>query len=214
MSRVTDTRVRVHEIASRLHLQGKTPTVALVRSILGKGSPNTIVEELKAWRGSQPQAAAQPVGLGGFAESQLPRSTPAAPSTLPSGIDWELLNKLEHTQSELAEGLSFFRDALGAVSELAKVLKEERDLVNKSLSQAQDRFDGLQRHMLMSIDSAREETRIWRERAKQAQGEVETWRFTMASKIEGLNAQIHHLKGQISVLEKKQPTVPLQRGME
>ena len=53
MARIGVTLEDVSEAASKLILNGKKPTVALVREFLGTGSNTTIAKHLKCWRNNQ-----------------------------------------------------------------------------------------------------------------------------------------------------------------
>ena len=55
MARVTDTRAQVRRLAQELLDKGTKPTPTLIKQLLGRGSPNTIVSELKAWAAERDQ---------------------------------------------------------------------------------------------------------------------------------------------------------------
>ena len=224
MARSTDTRQRVREIAAQLSAQGTEPTLTLVRGLLGKGSPNTIVEELRKWRERQ---------AGSLPPTNSPAGTPPSPaqksSPLPApvGLD-EVLRSLQSARELLerqtagVQEVESLKQALSAVSAvmhqnmeqtaaLMSALETDRKIVVDSLGAMQARYEGIQKHMLMSIEQAREEARTWKERAKEAQEEASTWRLTIQRRIETLLDEKGVLKGRLDAVTAELERVRLSR---
>lgn len=213
MARSTDTRQRVREIAAQLSAQGTEPTLTLVRGLLGKGSPNTIVEELRKWREQQAGSLPPTNSPAGAPPSPAQKSSPLP---APVGLD-EVLRSLQSARELLArqaagvQEVESLKQALSAVSAvmhqhmeqtaaLMSALEADRKVVVDSLGAMQARYEGIQKHMLMSIEQAREETRTWKERALEAKEEATTWRMTIQRRIESLLAENGNLKGRIDAM--------------
>lgn len=220
MARSTDTRQRVREIAAQLSAQGTEPTLTLVRGLLGKGSPNTIVEELRKWREQQTDPR-QPAG------SPPSPSQKSSPLAAPVGLD-EVLRSLQSARELLerqasgVQEVESLKHALSAVSAvmhqnmeqtaaLMSALETDRKVLVDSLGAMQARYEGIQKHMLMSIEQAREEARTWKERAKEAQEEASTWRLTIQRRIETLLDEKGVLKGRLDAVTAELERVRLSR---
>ena len=204
MARVTNTRQRVREIAEQIHAEGGEPTPSMVRSLLGKGSPNTIVEELRLWRQTK---------LGSSAKA-TDASQISSPKVLERVGLAEVAHALEGSRSLLEQQFQAFEGVVGLKLELSAALGEVRQnvaqisslmesfirdhgAVAQTLVKIQDRFDGVQRHMMRSVEDAREETRNWKERARAAESELVTWRTSNQAKIEALLTQNGELRGKL-----------------
>lgn len=165
MSRTTSTRELVHAAATRLVEQGVDPTPTLVRKLLGKGSPNVIVDELRKWRAAQPTAAPAPALSSAEALQQIGQA--------------ELADHLLQV-SRLAEELGGLRTVLAAWTEQATALldemRAERAVQQDRLQALSIQFESMQRYALLSIEAAREETRRYKELAQERIEELANWR--------------------------------------
>ncbi len=222
MPRITDTRQRVREVAEKLLAQGIEPNSGNVRALLGKGSPNTIVQELKAWREGlqdasndeqRPAQTSSPI-----AKEAVPSAVPAgSPSPVPPVGFEELLKVLQASRDtlerqmaaradtdELKRSLATLAQTVRENSEqataLMSALESDRRTLVETMDKVQARFEGMQKHMLLSIEQAREEARMWKERARQAQDEAATWRTTIQGRIEMLMAEKGELQGRLRSL--------------
>lgn len=207
MARVTDTRQRVRDIAAQLSSQGIEPTPGLVRDLLGKGSPNTIVGELRAWKAER--SASPSISL---------TTSISSPTVLEKAGLHEVAESLRaatesaHAQSVRLQELSELQDVLSQVlrqqdslstqlSLAVSSLISEREKYFAQLSRLEERFDGMQKFMLKSIDDARDEARTWKDRAKLAHEELIAWRTTVQQRIESLREENGRLQGRLEQSE-------------
>lgn len=215
LARSTDTRQRVREVADQLLSQGTEPTVGLVRGVLGRGSPNTIVEELRKWRDARGVDAVLPLRPAGQASPALTPAQNSSPFVAPAPVGLsEVLHALQVARELLdrqtssiqkVEGLkqsllgvsSVLRQNLEQTALLMASLESDRKMMVESLQAMQARYDGTQKHMLLSIEQAREEARLWKERARVAQEETTTWRMTIQQRIEMLLGEKGVLQGRL-----------------
>lgn len=163
MAKTTDTRDLVREAAQQLAGRGVEPTPTLVRNLLGKGSPNVIVDELRKWRAEQP-----PGGL-----------PPRRAEVLRQAGQAELADQMLQV-ARLAEELRGMRGALSTWAEqssaLMDELRTERAASRDRLRTLGERFESMQRYALLAIESAREETRRYKDLAQERVTELANWR--------------------------------------
>ena len=204
MARVTDTRQRVREIAEQIHAEGGEPTPSMVRLLLGKGSPNTIVEELRLWRqtklGTSSKAAdasqiSSPKVLERVGLAEVTHALEGSRSLLEQ--QFQALEGVVGLKLELSAALGEVRQTVAQISSLMESFIHDHGAVAQTLVKIQDRFDGVQRHMMRSVEEAREETRNWKERARAAESELVTWRTSNQAKIEALLTQNGELRGKL-----------------
>lgn len=209
MARITDTRARVREIADKIAAEGGQPTPTLVRQLLGKGSPNTIVAELKAWAAERPvlRPAETPTGAMGTAHAlerfgleelaQLLRQMMVAQSSM--------VETVSHTR-ELSEKALASSEALIQLSDtcaqLAGQLKHDRAWMEEELNKVNERYEGVQRYMMMSIDNAREEARTWKQEATKAKEDLTAWKDAARRRDLALQEEIAHLKGKLEGIQE------------
>ncbi|MCC5609612.1 DNA-binding protein [Nostoc sp. CHAB 5834] len=199
MSRSTSTRAKVRAIADQIASQGGDPTPTLVRSLLGGGSPNTIVDELRSWKAARDSSGTTPSGP----KPLVPPPPMASRETVEKMGLAELASALQTAsevvarqeqgistqvalQAELAKMVRDTEKALELVPALLLELKAQRTWMEESLSKLEARAEGTQRYLLRSLDESREETRIWKERAKAAADDGSTWRNTLQRRVEQL----------------------------
>lgn len=208
MARITNTRVRVREMADRVAAEGGKPTPTLIRELLGGGSPNTIVSELKAW--SAERAQATPTTSPSGAQVQ----TAKAVEKLGFEALASLLNEVAQTNQRLAEDVNSVLDAtrqalqdfdairtLSATCEaLTRQLETDRAWMQDELSKLGERFDGVQKHMLMSIESSRSEVVYWKDLARQAREELNAWRSPLQARNAQLEEETALLRGKLEGL--------------
>lgn len=142
MPRKTGTRIRVRELAEQLHRGGTEPTVRLLRDLLGGGSPNTIVDELRRWR------------------------TEAAPRTLPSAVVAAPAAPAK-TQPQMEDATPELPARLGA---LERRVAELGDSLRQFL-EAISRLDDTHQRAMLLVDEARARGRYWEEEARRLRTE-------------------------------------------
>ncbi|WP_321816551.1 MULTISPECIES: DNA-binding protein [unclassified Paraburkholderia] len=186
MSRISDTRLRTRETASRLVAEGKRPhelTVDLIYAEIRQGSRTTINDELKQWKDEKTRSDAL--------ASQLP---PAVADAM-LGI-WAVavehgekvydarVAELEHAtaqaESRAAEALAACAAAeealklreveLAALSEQIAVLKPQLEAANARAEDARNRADALETQRNHERDSAETRLREQREEHEKAIG--------------------------------------------
>lgn len=112
MARVTDTRQRVRELAGQLASQGIEPTPSLIRSFLGKGSPNTGVDELRRWKDEQSPAVPSVAAPG--------VQPPSAQIGSPMPIEKAALQELAVTLAKANQMLATQAEAFGRIGTLER----------------------------------------------------------------------------------------------
>lgn len=210
MARTTDTRARVRELADRIQAEGGQPTPTLIREMLGGGSPNTIVSELRAWTADQ-------LALNGGAPARAQKALSTTKVVAERmGLDElaSLLSDVATTGSALTAqakellsagaGLRHDKNAIGELAalcaELVAQLQADRTWMREEMEKIGQRFEGVQKHMLMNISTAREETIRWKEEAKFAKEEAQTWRHALLSKTDALQTENARLRGMLEAL--------------
>lgn len=182
MVRKTETRALVAEMASRLAKKGQTPSIKLVRDALGGGSPNVIAEELRRWREQQSKPAAptgsSPVSLQEPGEQFSPVQLLEALHLVRDLVRSQRSAEAEASSAreELVGTASLIADGLRSMQAMVASLESDRKATAERLERIEARYEGIRKHMLLAVDEAREEARMWKERAAQLQGEASTWR--------------------------------------
>ncbi|MNR71635.1 hypothetical protein D3C71_22660 [compost metagenome] len=209
MARVTDTRAQVRKLANQLAAAGTTPTPTLIKQMLGKGSPNTIVSELAAWRAdrqraAEPQAPEVPVAealgrLGAAEASELVRKAAEAAERLETAF-----SNLERLVPVLEAVPRRFDALAGVMDGLAAKLTADRAWMQAELDKAHARYEGVQRYAMQSIESAREETRVLRERLKEAGDGGFSKENAYRRQVDELRLLVANLKGRLE--ERGLPT--------
>lgn len=213
MARQTDTRAEVRRVAQELSRAGQTPTPTLVRQLLGQGSMNTIVDELRKWREAQ-----------GVSQERTPSSLSAVPPTLPPaaqeplklvslGEVVDLLNSVRalaeqqlQTSAKLAEKLSareqqdlqiqeVLQSTLAALSTQEARHAAQLAAVSDSMEKLASRFDGVQRHMLLQIAEAREQATTWKEKHLASKKDFAVWRDTLQAQVLRLTEELAWSRG-------------------
>ncbi len=211
MPRATDTRERVRELAAQIRAQGGEPTATLIRSVLGRGSPNLIVDELRRWRSEQTPTAASAVSAQISSPSALERlglqdlAQALEQSRRLTAEQSEALASLQQLRTSMASTAQAVAAGVAQIASLFESLAQERKAIEAQVQAQQDRFEGVQRYMLRAIDDAREETRQWKERARGLQEELLTWRTTIQGRLDMLLAENGNLKGKLEALQPLRP---------
>ena len=188
MSRSPQARQRIRDVADELVARGVEPTPKEVRAIIGKGSPNTIGSELRRWREAREAAQTE--------SAQVPSQAPGAPVE-PSLVTEvaRLGTTLSGLAAQLEGGLAGLADAAREWRQLAQEHGSDRGWMKEELLKLNERFEGVQRRMLLSVEEARDEARRWKESAAGAREELTTWRATMQQRQDALIAENGRLKG-------------------
>lgn len=161
MARTTDTRARVRELAEELISKGEEPTPTIILRMLGRGSPNTIVDELRRWRETT-------------AKSLQPATHEAAAAIA------------EHSEvSTLPRLLELLTPLTTAIEGLTRRVDEQDKAHAAETALAYERFHAVQKMAMVAIDEAREQTRFWKQEAERAKldsaVQVDTYRDAMRS---------------------------------
>jgi hypothetical protein len=205
MARITDTRARVRELADHVSAQGLEPTPSIIRKLLGKGSPNTIVDELKAWAADR----AEPETL------LSPRLDPTALERVGLSEVAGLLKKVMLMQCQLAENLAaseekvnplktqlpseHLKKILDSILELTSKTDADRSSIQKEFNNANARIDGVRRYMLLQVEEARLEASRWKAKHDDIKQELSTWQGTMRMKNQTLQDELIWLKGKFNI---------------
>lgn len=212
MSRTTPTRVRVRELAEQLVLAGEAPSPTRIRAMLGTGSPNTIVSELKAWvkdrsitetaaalvaapasKPGHPPVARTPTAAPASEPIEATKdgaTAPAPGAALPLDRE-DLLEVIAQISAQLAQ--------LNTKSTtLVTSLADYREATKAELLAIGARFEGVQKYMLMQINEAREESIRWRQKHQQARDEFGQWQTTVRQKTDALASENAWLRGRLN----------------
>ncbi|MDO8416299.1 MAG: DNA-binding protein [Agitococcus sp.] len=202
MARLTDTREKVREAAQLIRDNGGIPTPTVIRNMLGgKGSPNTIVQELKKFMAEQqdPNAASgalstvkvvERVGLSELA-ALLTEATAGNKQVL------ETIHLLGQQVLSVETAVIEVQDLKNLCKELSGSLSLDKTLIAHELSGVILRFDAIQRKMLIDIDDAREDAKKWKAKYVAARDEAETWRITMTQRFNKQQEDIAFLRGKL-----------------
>lgn len=169
MSRTSQTRSRVRELAEELSLKGEEPTPTVILRLLGKGSPNTVVDELRKWR----EENARPTQHADY----LPRRTETATSSHP---DPSLLREL-------------LEPVTAAIQALTQRLDEQDKSYAAQLALAYDRFTAVQKMAMVAIDEAREQARFWKQEAERVKLETAVQADTYRDAMKAAQAEARRL---------------------
>lgn len=169
MTRSTDTRALVREAAEKLFRQGKTPTPTIIRELLGKGSPNTIVSELRAW-------SAEKAG----------DSVPSAPVAIkaPGAAPLENFAQLEQLVQRIETA--------------AKLPATPTEHVEQALRGVEARFEGVQKYMLLQVGEARDEASKWKSRFEALKDEFGQWQTVTRQRHSALVTENAWLRGRLN----------------
>ncbi len=176
MAHSSPTREAVRRTYKELTQAGQAPTAKAIRARIGRGSLTTIVDELRQLRESDPKPeAVRNTGAGGTETDELIGRLAQAVAAL---------------QSVVAQLSAAPAHAQGGRPSLAN--KED---VSVGLERLGQRLDGMQRHMLIQVNEARELAARWKDRALQEKAGFAVWRDTLQSQNLMLAQQLAHLRG-------------------
>lgn len=195
-------------MAQRIHDEGGDPTPTVVRKLLGGGSPNLIVEELRLWRqeaqSGAPAAAARSAQTANVqalkvAQDLGMQALAASLSQLRELVEQQALSTQRSVSAERDVGavVAMLRGLTAEASGLAQSIVAERQARNEELDKLSQRFEAVQRVMLLSVEEARAETRRWKEEHQKVKDELLTWRTTMQDQNNALSLQCASFKGQL-----------------
>lgn len=200
MARQTQTRFLVRKYAQQIHEQGGTPTLAMLKRMLGnKGSPNTILDELRKWQ--------EDTGAKGASEKPASVATPAGPPAPAfGGVDPAEMASLAAQLREAGTALraaqmlpELVQSLTGQFDALAQKMTADRDWMQKELELMNSRFEAVQRRALLQIDEARGEASRWREKHQQLQSEFGTWKETNRQRSQKLMDENAWLRGKLGL---------------
>lgn len=186
MSRYTTTRDQVRALANTLYLEGTEPTSTLILKRLGKGSPNTVVDELRKWKAARTaELQATPANLPAVQErDSVGEDCLAAGPAQPMPV-----------LAEPNEGNSAFETLTRNVAELTVKMSE--------LDIAIQRLDGIRTMALKQIDEARGQARYWEEEARRLRGESSAREQAYRQAMYAAQSQADELRGQVKLLREQ-----------
>lgn len=200
MARATDTRQRVREVADQLFSQGQRPTPTIIMGILGKGSPNTVVSELKAWNQNKVLLPVSPDNVTPASEASSSER-----SNVSGSADEAPVNSQDTDPDPLTSTLATLQELTAQVTQmsikvdgLAAAPPTPTAVVETGMKAIEARFDGLQRYMLMQIHEAREDSVRWREKYKLIKEELGQWQTVLRQKLDAVNSENAWLKGRLN----------------
>lgn len=208
MPRFTDTRAQVRIFAQKIHDEGGTPTPKLIRQLLGKGSPNTIVDELRAWSASVTRAplpensSVMAFERAGLKEVAFYLEKAAAQSTEQKAF-LEQAKGLLQASHKLPVALSGMAEKF---QELAQKLEDDRSWMEQELRKMNERFEAVQRRALLQIDEARTEAIRWKTKYSALEDEHGAWRSTTEQRAHQLTEQVSWLRGRLNIELSSSPT--------
>lgn len=209
MTRVTDTREAVRLTAALLVDEGLTPSPTLVRARLGRGSMNTIVDELRRWRAETsspgPQGAALALQPAAERVAQKPAQASDELVKAAQALSADALRQAALLDSILPLLMNIEARESAAVSALSSLNalvkeQEQRNLENlhtvrTELDKLNARFEGVQKHMLLQVSEARDVAASWKDRYMALKQETSVWRDTLQAQILALNQEVSYLRG-------------------
>jgi hypothetical protein len=204
MTRLTTTRARVRELADTLSAKGIEPTSTLILARLGKGSPNTVVDELRRWRADKGLAA------------------PNTRTTSPAGVP----DNANAGDQAVGEHVAALRQSLALLTPFAdSIVRSTGDLGRLTsqiaeLNAAVQRLDGIRLLALKQIDEARGLARYWEEEARrlreESTGREQAYRLGMyaaRSESDTLRGQVEELRRMVATLQPgRDPQQPPPQG--
>jgi hypothetical protein len=168
----------VRELANRLRAQGIEPSPTKVRELLGGGSPNVIVDELRKYR-------QETVNTGASGASVRPSPPGAAVDFQAAlkGIGQEELaaqiQQARELQLQLDETGQMMAQFVQAAQTLLQSLQAERSAYQEKMELALARFDEVSRQMMRIADSARQQQRLDKETLGARISELEGWQASL-----------------------------------
>lgn len=196
MAKQTDTRRRAREVALLMLERGEKPTSWNVRQALGGGSPNTIADEVKKVLAEQ--------GLAKPVEEPSRDFVNDAHRTLK-----DILADLRESADQLklaAKERHKFSEAMAALeqrlNEQQSKFQELISTTNSLMAKFETQLEGVRKHMLMSIEEARQETRMWKEAAQRIKEESAIWRSSLDSKILALTEERAALRAKLELCSR------------
>lgn len=98
---------------------------------------------------------------------------------------------------------ALMRELHTEASGLAQVILAERQSKEEELQKLGQRFEAVQRVMLLSIEEARAETRRWKEEYLKVKEELSTWRTAVQAQNNALSLECASLKGRLEELRRE-----------
>lgn len=214
MARYTDTRALVRKAAQDIDRSGQVPTPSLIRGILGTGSMNTIVDELRRWREAQGPVFKQSVALPAL---ELSASTQEALKLVSLAEVQEVLGSVQEALLSQAKSTAALQERLvareeqdaqvqEALSQAVGLIRETNAshaaalaLIATSLEKVSSRFEGVQRHMLLQVNEAREHASAWKDKHLASKLDFATWRDVLQAQVLRLTEELAWTKGSAGV---------------
>ena len=192
MGRPSNTRELVRFYAEQFARDGIEPTPSNIRQKLQKGSPNTIVEELRAWKAD--------VGYGGLATtpSAGPNKGDMQLQLLQRIVDMhQLLEVLVQQSSE--QPIENVYAQLTQLGEGLKTAGSGTTALDSAIRTIESRFEGVNKYMLMQVDEARRLATQWKDRYQTLKEESGQMQTVMRQKMDALLVENAWLKGKLGV---------------
>lgn len=203
MPKQTDTRKRAREVALLMLERGEVPTSWSVRKALGGGSPNTINDEIGKLLSEIGRPAVTP-NCRDTSSAFVNEIHAALKSEIPELQKAVAELKISaHERQRFIESLEQLNHRLDVQqSRLTELIVSTAALVAKLEAQ----IEGVRKHMLMSIEEARQEAREWKDAARAAREEASIWRGSMEAKILALTAERAELQARLELASKSHQT--------
>lgn len=181
----------MRELAEAMCAKGIEPTSTLVLARLAKGSPNTVVDELRRWRAERGVQPSRPVGAD--TSPPVPSAAPAVPA-----VDVAPLAQMLDQLGPLAGSIEKSMLGLGL---LTSQISE--------LNVAVQRLDGVRILTLKQIDEARGLARYWEEEARRLRDEGREQEQAYRMAMYSARAESDTLRGQVEELRRIVATLQL-----
>jgi hypothetical protein len=217
MARFTDTRQQVRHLADQLIAEGQTPSPTLIREMLGKGSLNTIVSELKEWRSDREKASGKPSTPPTAAERTADALSRVGASEAAGLVKEgaEVAAAFAAAAAEMKAAIALLHSLPNALATLTQevanihaTVRDDRRWMAAEIDKAQARFDGMQRYALQSIEGAREESRSARERLRLLEDGGMTREMLYKRRIDELMSTIARLQGRLEERGQRWDDIP------
>ncbi|VTU41455.1 MULTISPECIES: DNA-binding protein [unclassified Variovorax] len=206
----SDTRKRVREIADQLLAAGTAPTSTLVRKLLGKGSFETIVGELKLWEADRqrplpnkrdPTAEALD-RVGAQQAAELIAQAADASKSLTAAVA-----SVRLAASEIASFPALVATLTEQVRALTQVVEDDRKAMRDELAKANARYEGVQKYAMTAIEAARAESRMLQEQLAQTGDKTGARESAYRQQAEDLRVLVHQLQGRLAEQGKRSDDV-------
>jgi len=172
----SDTRARVRDIALKEFAAGRQPSVRGILRQLGRGSPNTVVDEIRKIKKEIESPDRHEDGQSTLLNLVIEKIDRIVAN---AGPKYATAAQVIQHKSEMESEDGLRADVNALKHEVAKNRAWMKDEIDK----AYERYEAVQKQMMLVADQARQQANYWRDLAKKEKEDSSAWIDALEKKV-------------------------------